>query len=251
MNKFYALCATALLASCTTLESGIQHLPGHQESLQDPWSAVKAGQTSAGFSTGWAFYGAEAEAEGTINGNFESGTDSTTLTPRYGGALKVNHYFTDDFSLGFIYEHRNFEADPVSPLSASLVSEPFSTNHFLLSSRYWLAPTGNQKRWRPFIGLDLGYVPEVDFGEVYVDYPSPVQDETIQIVGSSYWTLGIVGGASYMIKPGLSLDVGAFYEWAITPGEDTLILNNLGGSPVDVEVWPSGLIISGGLSWYF
>ena len=245
----------ALLASCSTLESGIVHLPMHQEDFQDPWTTVQAGDTSLGFSSGWAFYGAEVEAEGTggvLNGDV--GTDDASLTPRYGGALKLNHYFTDNFSLGLIYEHRNFEVDPVSPLSATLVADPFSTDHFLLSSRYWAAPMGTQKRWRPFVGLDVGYIPEVDFGSVAVNYPAsaPWPNESVNIVGSEYWTLGVVGGASYMLKPGLSLDMGAFYEWAITPGEDTLQLANPpGGGTADVEVWPGGLIVFGGLTWYF
>lgn len=250
-----AAVAVALLASCSTLESGIQHLPMHQEDFQDPWTTVQAGDTSLGFSSGWAFYGAEVEAEGTggvLNGDV--GTDDASLTPRYGGALKLNHYFTDNFSLGLIYEHRNFDVDPVSPLSATLVADPFSTDHFLLSSRYWAAPMGNQKRWRPFVGLDVGYIPEVDFGSVAVNYPAsaPWPNESVNIVGSEYWTLGVVGGASYMLKPGLSLDMGAFYEWAITPGEDTLQLANPpGGGTADVEVWPGGLIVFGGLTWYF
>ena len=123
-----AAVAVALLASCSTLESGIQHLPMHQEDFQDPWTTVQAGDTSLGFSSGWAFYGAEVEAEGTggvLNGDV--GTDDASLTPRYGGALKLNHYFTDNFSLGLIYEHRNFDVDPVSPLSATLVAESGET----------------------------------------------------------------------------------------------------------------------------
>ena len=252
MNKITLLSLVALLASCSTIKSY------HQEDLENPWSSIGKGSSSVGMSTGWAFYGAEAEAEGQdilLNNN---GTDTTTLTPRYGGALKYSRFITDNVSLGFIYEHRNFEADPVAPLEATLIAEPFSTDHFIISTRYWGSPTGNQRRWIPFSGIDLGYIPEVDFGEVQVDYPAAqnaagVLDETINIVGSDYWTLAIVAGASYMVRPGLSLDLGAFYEWAITPGSDTLELQSPpgGGADVDVEVWPSGLILFGGLSWYF
>jgi len=241
--------ALALLASCSTTK-----LPAslHSESMENPWADVGAGDWTVGGSTGWAFYGAEVEAEGVPGTDLqgESGTDTTTLTPRYGGALKVNRFITDDFSLGLVYEHRNFEADPVSPLSATLVSEPFATNHFLLSARYWGAPTGKQRRWRPFSGIDIGYVPEVDFGTVDVVYDG-LPDEQITIVGSDYWTAAVVAGASYMMKEGLAFDVGAFYEWAVTPGEDTLTLTTLGGGQVETEVWASGLILFAGLSWYF
>ena len=41
-----------------------------------------------------------------------------------GGAFKASHFFTDDFSLGLVAELRSFEADPISPLSATLTPEP-------------------------------------------------------------------------------------------------------------------------------
>jgi hypothetical protein len=93
-------------------------------------------------------------------------------------------------------------------------------------------------------------VPEVDFGTVDVVYDG-LPDEQITIVGSDYWTAAVVAGASYMMKEGLAFDVGAFYEWAVTPGEDTLTLTTLNGGQVETEVWASGLILFAGLSWYF
>ena len=57
--------------------------------------------------------------------------------------------------------------------------------------------------------------------------------------------------ASYLLKDNLSLDIGAFYEWALTPGEATLTLPNLGGAQSDVEVWPEGLILFFGMTYYF
>ena len=219
--------------------------------LTDPWAGIGKGSTTVGTSTGWAFYGAEIEAEGTggvLAG--ETGTDDPDLTPNYGAALKVNRFITDDFSLGLVYELRNFDADPIAPLSAELTADAFTTNHFLLSGRYWLSPKGDAGRWKPFVGLDLGYIPEVDFGAVDVNYPGAIPNEDVNIVGSSYWTLGVVAGASYMLKKGLSLDMGAFYEFALTPGEDTLTFPNLGNATADVEVWPEGLVIFGGLTWY-
>jgi hypothetical protein len=53
--------ALALLASCSTTK-----LPAslHSESMENPWADVGAGDWTVGGSTGWAFYGAEVEAEG-------------------------------------------------------------------------------------------------------------------------------------------------------------------------------------------
>lgn len=238
------LLATLSLASCATIREI------HLDELEDPWAEVGAGDLSLGVGSGWAFYSAEVEAEGTGGALFgETGTDRPTLTPRYGGAVKLGRYFTDDVALGLVVEHRNFEADPVMPLDAELVAQPFSTNHFLVTGRWFLQPMGPSRRIRPFLGLDLGYVPEVDFGPVDVNYPDDVPSDRITIVGSDYWTLAPVVGASYMLQPGLSLDIGAFYEFAVTPGEDTLVLPGLGGATVDVEVWAEGLILFFGVNW--
>ena len=109
--------------------------------LTDPWAGIGKGSTTVGTSTGWAFYGAKVEAEGAggvLAG--ETGTDDTDLTPNYGAALKVNRFITDDFSLGLVYELRNFDADPIAPLSAELTADAFTTHDFLLSGRYWLSP---------------------------------------------------------------------------------------------------------------
>ncbi len=249
------LLTTSLLltASCA---SPLKHF---SEPLSQPaWSDKGKGTQTFGVSTGWAFYGAEAEAEGVSGalvdqGVPDTGTDDTDLRPNYGGAVKYGYFVTDNLALGLLAELRNFDADPVSPLSATLTTESFTTQHYLLTSRYFLEPKGHENRLRPFLGLDLSYVPGVDFGSVRVDYPASTgfPSEFVDIDAGSYWTLGAVGGASYLLRDNLSFDIGAFYEWSITPGEKRLALQNLGGAEVDLEVWPEGLLVFFGLTWYF
>lgn len=235
----------AALCSCAALE-------------HEPWSQIGKGTRSVGASTGWAFYRATVEAEGTSGvlapaGVPETGSDSTQLTAKYGGALKLNYFVTDRLSLGLIYELRRFEADPVSPLTAELAPEDFTTEHFLFSTRYWPDPFVEGGRWRPFLGLDLGYVPGVTFDNVGVTYPAAtgIPSERVDLEGDSYWTFAPVAGVSYLLRDNLSFELGAFYEVAFTPSEDTLTLANLGGAQADVEVWPSGVIVFAGLTLYF
>lgn len=241
-----------LMASCSTLEH-------FSEPLSVPaWSDKAAGTKTVGASSGWAFYGAEIEAVG-ANGVLvdegipDTGTDSTDLTPRYGGAIKAGYSVTDNLALGLVAEMRNFEADPIAPLTATLTAEPFNTYHILLTSRYYLTPYGDESRWRPFVGLDLGYIPGVDFGPVNVDYPAEtgIPTESVDIEAGSYWSLGAVAGTSFLLRDNLSVDMGAFYEWAITPAEKRLGLPNLGGAEADLEVWPEGLLLFFGLTYYF
>ena len=56
---------------------------------------------------------------------------------------------------------------------------------------------------------------------------------------------------AYLLRDNVSLEFGGFYEFALTPSEETLRLVNLGGAEADVEVWPEGLILFAGLTFYF
>ena len=245
MNSKITLAFAALLfASCASM-------PQPEALTTEAWSDKGEGTSTYGFSSGWAFYGAEIQAAGTggvLEG--ETGTDNTDLAPRYGGAFKASHFFTDDFSLGLVAELRSFEADPISPLSATLTAEPFETYHFLISSRYWLEPRGEENRLRPFIGCDLGYIPGVNFGSVDVSYPDPIPGEKVNIKADGYFNIAPVVGASYLWNDHMSVDMGAFYEFPITAGETELTFPALGGSTSRVEVAPEGLIFFFGLSFY-
>jgi hypothetical protein len=63
--------------------------------------------------------------------------------------------------------------------------------------------------------------------------------------------MAVGGGASYLLRDNLSFDMGAFYEWAFTPGKERLKLANLGGAEADIEVWPGGFLVFFGLTWFF
>lgn len=225
----------------------------------EPWSRIGKGTKNIGLSTGWADYGAELEATGKSGvlvpgGIPETGTDQTDLKPRYGGAVKVNYFVTDKISLGGIFEIRSFDADSVSPLTAELEPDTFETTHYLFTTRYFADPIDENRRVRPFFGFDVGYVPEVKFDKVEVtfDPASGIPPERLNNVkGDSYWTVAPVGGFTFLIRDNLSFDVGAFYEWAVTSSDATIELANLGGAEADVEVWPEGLVVFVGMTFYF
>lgn len=240
--KLLPLLTTLILASCVNLTP-----PPLQ---REAWAGVGEGTTSYGVSSSWAFYDAEFQAAGTggvLAG--QSGVDTTDLTPRYGAGFKASHYFTDHVSVGLTAEVRSFEAGPVTPLAATLTVDSFETYHLQISGRYWLDPRGDQNRLRPFIGCDIGYVPDVNFGAVRVDYPT-FPSEDIQIDSESYYTMAAVIGASYLWNDHMSVDFGAFYEFPLTPGEAEMSFSNLAGATADVEVAPEGIVCFFGLSFY-
>lgn len=240
MNKRIISCISLLLlGSCA--------VPQLQE---EPYSRAGAGSSLVGVSSGWALYDAKVSVKGR-SGSLERevGDDTTTLTPQYGGALKYSYFVTDNLSLGGIVELRSFEPDPVMPLSAELVADSFETFHLLGSSRWFFDPMGASRRWRPFIGLDVSYVPDVDLGQVEVNYPGGIPSERVRAKGSAYWSIAPVAGMSYQLVDGMTLDFGAFYEMPLTASEAEVQFQNLGGAEADVRVEPEGLIGFMGVSW--
>ena len=67
-----------------------------------------------------------------------------------------------------------------------------------------------------------------------------------------------MAGASYLIQEGLTFDAGAFYEYALQPTKDQLVLNPYPTTPgfedpstYDGELLESGLYLTFGLTWAF
>jgi hypothetical protein len=240
-----------LCASCASIKSINAPLEG------PAWENFGEGTTTLGLSSGWAFAEGVARASGqsgVLEG--ETGTDTAALTPRYGGGLKLSHMITDSFGLGAVLEYRSFTPDPLSPLSATLTAGDFETLQFVASMRYFLEGWGETKSWRPFLGLDLSYVPEVDLGAVDVNYPvsdsgDDIPDETVNVSGTGYWTLAPVVGFSYLVYDNLAFDIGAFYEYAITPSQATVEFQNLNGATAEMALRPRGLFLSAGLTYAF
>ena len=244
-------------------------------SLTDPdalWPEDSTGLYQFGVSSGWAFVEADVELEnGTgplanpaLGGN-PLGASTTDLDPVFGLGLKFFYYVAHNWSIGAIIEHRIFDPESTRPLNADVDIDDFGTNHFLLDLRYVMDPIGKNKRWRPFVALQLGYVPEVEadgvvsYGDAFDGIGFPNQSENIELNGDDFFTAGAVAGAAYLLRDGLSLDMAVFYEVALDPTEDQLVLDPLPpGTPVfgspsvyDGKLTEEGLYLSFGLSWYF
>jgi hypothetical protein len=221
----------------------------------EPWSAVGRGTHAVGLSTGWAIYEAEVELTDTSGTpNLGSGTDTADLDPVFGAAAKYQYFIGPQVAFGAIVERRAFDPDVVRPLASDIDGDDYTTYHFLLTSRFFTAPLGEDRRWKAFAGLDLGYVPYVDLDATVVYAPGFQQRVTLE--GDDYLTAGVVAGLSYLLADRLSLELGAFYEWSLDASEDTLTLdvpNGLGGTDpnsIDGKVFPEGLIGFIGLTYY-
>ena len=85
-----------------------------------------------------------------------------------------------------------------------------------------------------------------------------IRDRRISLDGSDFFTLGFIVGGSYLIREDLTLDFSAFYEYALSPTEDRLVLNPFPNSPpldeestYDGELLESGFYLTAGISWVF
>jgi outer membrane protein W len=145
---------------------------------------------------------------------------------------------------------RAFEPEAGALFSDPVEFEDFQTYHFFLTSRYYLV-IEEEHRIRPFLGLDLGYIPEVKFSAT-VDYGGGLT-QNLNFEGDDYWSLGLVAGASYLLAEKLSLDYGVIYEVALDTSDDRLTLDVPGRGQVETlaELDPSGFIFFAGITMYF
>ncbi|MFT7677257.1 MAG: hypothetical protein ACI8QC_001235 [Planctomycetota bacterium] len=235
------------------------------------WKDDATGTRQFGISSGWAFAEADVELEnGTgpladpaIGGN-PNGASTADLDPVFGLGLKYLYYLDNNWSIGGIAEYRIFDPDSTRPLSADVDLDDFGTTHYILDLRYSLDAMGPDSRWRPFAAFQVGYIPEikadgtVHYGDAFDALGFPDHRERISLEGDDFWTLGVVAGASYILREGLSLDMAVFYERAITATEADLELTPQPGVGILGEtstyagsLEERGLYLSFGLSWYF
>lgn len=251
-TRSLATCAFALVAAVGATSCQLISQP-----LDDiPWAAVEEGTQTIGVSSGWALYEAEVKlTDRSGSPDLGTGSDTADLDPVAGFALKYQYFVHPRIALGAIIEQRTFDPDVIAPLESDIDGDDYTTYHYLLSSRFFSGPLGEDERWQAFGGLDLGFIEKVDLDATVTYAPGFI--ERVQLQGDSYWTLGAVAGLSYLIADRLSIEFGAFYEFALDTSDDTLTLNipnGLGATVpnlVDGEVTPEGLIGFVTLTYYF
>ena len=232
------------------------------------WADDVTGTQLVGVSSGWAFVESDVTLENgegpladPVLGGNDRGASTTDLDPVFGIGLKYLYYLSHNWSISGVYEHRIFDPDSTRPLEADVDLDEFGTNHFILGLRYTLNARG---RWRPYFAIQLGYVPEVsadgtvDYGDSFASLGFSDIQEEISLNGSDFFTLGLVAGASYLLRDNLSFDASIFYETTLNDTEDTLELTPTPGTGIlgetttyDGSLNEEGVYLAFGLSWYF
>lgn len=251
------LAALFSFTSCALIQEDIQ--------FEDDFT----GKNVFAVSSGWAFVEAAVDLENGTGpladpsiGGSDVGDSRADLEPVFGLGLRYSHYITHNWLIGLLYEYRIFDPESTRPLSADVDIDDFGTHHFILDTRYQFDTVDKAKRLRPYVGVQLGFVPGID-ADGTVSYEAvnslglPATSERINLDGDSFFTLGFVAGASYLIRENMTFDFGAFYEYALNPTSDQLVLDPYDVPPLDQpstydgELLERGLYLAFGVSWIF
>lgn len=226
------------VSACATLE-------------EEPWARSSAGHHQLSLLTGTTAYRADVDATG-LDGPLTglSDSDETTLDPKFGVQGEYVYHVTDAIGLGAGAGARIFDPTGLELFGAGMDAHEFTSTHLFLLSRYYLPAFGEEQRWRPYLGLDLGYVPDVSF-DATIDYGGGFTEE-FHYDGDSYWSLGFRGAIACLLTDALSLELGTFYELPLDTSDAIFTANVPGAGPSDVagEVSPSGFVFFLALSWH-
>ena len=108
-----------------------------------------------------------------------------------------------------------------------------------------MSQAGNNWEIRNNIIIDTG---------VYGIFPQLGQNGVVEhniISGIEDVAIGGVAGFNYLLTDHVTIDMGAFYEYALTTADASVAFDNLGGATADIAIRPQGLIVFMGLSYAF
>jgi len=194
----------------------------------------------------FTFYGADSDMKVTSPDTGEILIDAdleTEMIGRFGLGGGYQRFIRDDFALHVGVEGRYTEPvvnNPPQTAGGLDVFTPGDVVQFQASigGRWWLPTRWTaQGRLRPFVGIDLSFVPETNF-----DVLAQLNDDLaipFEFTGSSYWTIGPCVGLSYQWEDDLVVHLTVFYEKALSVSEDLVFLAIPGVDPDFVPPFPT------------
>lgn len=224
---------------------------------EEPWASFRPGTLAVTLRQPlFSIYEIEADfvAETILDGT-RRGSDTEDVEGRYGAALGLEYFVADWLSIGGGIDYRLYEIDDLAPEGLPPVEiEALSTLQLYLALRGYFEPFESAPRWRPFVGLDLAWLPrvdieyDVDFSEFDIDLPAQEGE------GEDLVMLGLVAGVLYQWSDRLVFQAGAQYEVPLVPldADLTFEIDALSFDfPFFAEFEPRGLIGFVGASYAF
>ena len=222
-------------------------LSGCKSLLHEPWKFFRQEQQTVGVSTGWTFIHADASLDPPSSGVGpidESDSAQFDFDTTYVAGARHEYYLADNWILGTRIEWRGYHGQTFEIANRDIAMRDYGTMHFIESLWYLFDPIDEAKRWRPFGGLELSYVPEIDFR---ADVSGPDGDsarEKIRYRGSGLYNLGVTSGASYLWSDDTVLEVGALYEFPLGASEEQITFGDpLDPSATDWKLEPRGVVV--------
>ena len=253
----HTLCLTILLL-CSCQASAPLESP--------PWQGNVAGAESWSGKFGiFTVYGADSQMTVSSPQTGDVLIDETLDTKMIGrGGIGGGYqrFLKDDLALLVGLEARYTDATINNPPLTKGGKEVFEVGDVLqlqatIGGRYWLPVRwGREGRLRPFVGLDLNYIPDTDF-DLVANLNDAINVDS-EFRGSAYWTLGLCLGLSYQWTDDITVHFTAFYEKGLSMAEDVVYLAIPGVDPdfvppfpTDTSVDAEGLIGFLSVNWGF
>ena len=186
----------------------------------------------------------------------------TEMIGRFGIGGGYEHFIRDDIALVIGIEGRYTEPVVIdSPLTKGgqdlFVPGDVLQLQGYIGGRWWLPVRwGNEGRLRPFVGLDLSYIPSTKF-----DVLARLNDSIeipFKFSGSEYWTANLAAGLSYQWSDEVVVHFTVFHETALSASEDQTTLAIPGVDPDLFPPYPTETTVDAGgwigflsVSWGF
>jgi len=216
----------------------------------EPWSMTERGNWGL---TGRVGLFSDYEAESGLDFDTNTGPVSESFTSDlvglFGVAAGAEYFVAKDVALISGLDLRLFEPER----TPGLIFEDILSAELFLALR-WILPYrwGAEGRWRSFLETKFAVIPTTRFDfELDLGVPGNPNPE-LQFRGDPYYTLGLSSGVLYQLNDHAVAHLAAVYEWPLDRSEDVVTLNIANLSvPMHNTLAPEGLIVFGGVTFYF
>jgi hypothetical protein len=241
---------SALIAVALALCVSSCRVPLKAALEDEPWAATDAGNWGMSnrmglFTNHEAVSGLSFESNGgPVNESFTS-----DLIGLFGFAVGAEYFVAKDVSLVSGIDFRVLEPER----TPGLVFDQLLSTEFFLALR-WVLPYrwGEEGRWRTFLETKFAVIPTTRFDfELDLGVPGTANPE-LNFRGDPYTTIGLSSGVLYQLNDRAVAHLAAVYEWPLDHSEDIVTLNIANFTiPMRNTIEPEGLIVFGGVTFYF
>lgn len=189
--------------------------------------------------------------------------DTEPLEPRFGHGVELELFLNESWSAGVGAEYRLFDLKDFGPPGLQLQGTPvpvdvgqLETLQYGVWVRHYLAPFESMPRLRPFLGLSIDWIPEVE-SDVTLDFSQfaggQLMLDPARFEGEDLILARLLVGAAYQWCDSVVLQAGLSFEAPIAPLEGQIeqpFNEEVGSIFIDTEMSPRGVLGFLSLTYY-